>query len=516
MKNCFLAVSPKRGKEQKLNERLSKLRQLRILDDPTFEETEDRYIFFKSHEQQVKYWKAATSLEDGGHLLRIGLPATDRTHKELRSELLRGKPSSADGLYVIALIDKDVIVKTDPLGVFPVYVAEGRLGCAVSNRPELAASCAGHQIEFDPLLFMEKVITDGNLQGSEVIRHVGRVPPNGMIVLSENAQYRMLRNEINYDYVPTKEEMLDHFCDNILKMAAFTDEPLVCRLTGGYDSRLVLGVLLRSGANFICSTAHYPDPDAHTAVLVTDKLSSIYPKIDHLLNTRLTSSVYLSGGCGETNKAFYYYKGKDLESKKALDNLEQHYFNVFKQHACPNSEKKDFIWARAVDEFRRCRKQAGDPYLGLDLFYCNRIRSWYSWNINKADNVTSAPLIDPLYLEFRKNYSAQERAQFKGVTDLMLACDPALLSVPFLKKKATLASKIMTSVSVGTRQDIVDSRARLAVHNPLPRICPESLLRRHFKTGSSLKRHLYYTNTQELAQLLELERMAGRINSSVR
>ena len=207
---------------------------------------------------------------------RSWFAAVGAVHADL--DLLPASPSAVDGQFAGARYDAEadvVEVFNDPLGMQALYVAErsGRTFFSTS-----AAALAGY-LGAEPDTLGVQVLLRSGVQIGPLThwRGVERVEPSTALAFGVNGVQRReyWRPEVNERVrAMTLEQTADHCVEvmlSVVRKRFARTPPLWVDLTGGFDSRMVLAAVLRSGASFTANTnGEEGDPDVCIAREVAD------------------------------------------------------------------------------------------------------------------------------------------------------------------------------------------------------------------------------------------------------
>ncbi len=167
-----------------------------------------------------------------------------------------GTPPACDGYYAAVTFGDDgaLTVAADPLGTFPIYVAEAGTALLVASSPALITGYPGFTAAPDPLGLAALLIANGPVRGRTPYRGIRRLALGHVLVAARSQAPREVRT---YSLTPHRESHDVPAAECALRVhESFVaaarrhvpvGEPHTMLLSGGLDSRIVLGVLARQG-----------------------------------------------------------------------------------------------------------------------------------------------------------------------------------------------------------------------------------------------------------------------------
>ena len=180
-----------------------------------------------------------------------------QTSEAIRNAWHTGASAQWDGYYSAAVVDesrRSVIVGTDILGIFPVYYwSDGRGVALIGASPELFKDHPSFRAELNVKGLIGILLTNGLVNGECLWKGVKRLSPgqrlrvdNGQI--SEDVGYSMPVNRESYElpFNAHVDQLYDSLTQSVsTQTTGNVDYGLL--LSGGLDSRMVLGFLIQAG-----------------------------------------------------------------------------------------------------------------------------------------------------------------------------------------------------------------------------------------------------------------------------
>ncbi|MDA7925063.1 hypothetical protein N9B60_06645, partial [Mariniblastus sp.] len=244
----------------------------------------DGIFTFEAHpSQRPKPSNKATRFDTCNLRMLLGTPVFSTNLPET------GNPPADftfEGNGAIITSDPSAIeIRTDRFGSYPIYQSKGPRGVAFSNRAVLAIALSGNRVIFDEENLLELIATEGNLGQGEIFKSVRRLPAakyvciKGSEKISERTNEKMetdVQNPCDMDFAIHK--MTEFIC-----LAQKQYGEIVCKLTGGYDSRLNLALMKNANVTFKCFT-RIPVEESEIAISLSKKLG-----LPHILEKRSPS-----------------------------------------------------------------------------------------------------------------------------------------------------------------------------------------------------------------------------------
>lgn len=176
-----------------------------------------------------------------------------------------------DGLNVVVAYDKPtgrVLVVQHPLAFLPVYVRESAAGIGVSTSILALAPLGG--LTLDEFGVRSQYRLGHRLPPYTLFSEIRSIPPWHML------EIRAGRTALRQIWSPTFEPTGRKPAEDVREISRLLVEsarglipkqsPVVCDLTGGYDSRMSASLLRAAGIPFSAAVAGYPDhPDVQAA-----------------------------------------------------------------------------------------------------------------------------------------------------------------------------------------------------------------------------------------------------------
>lgn len=214
---------------------------------------------------------------------RIPGPGSERAGARDGPEPFGGVPVSvADGLHLAVSIAArgDVWVTGDLLGLIPVYYTRAGQADLVATSPGLLRAHPDFRDALDPVGLAALLLTNGLIDGLTLQRGVTRVGAGHALCLSADGSLRELEQyqvpvTAGLHEVPLQEcaFRLHHALVQACARHVRQDIMHVLLLSGGLDSRLLAGLLVRQGAQLRAVTRGLPtDSDYRCARLVARHL----------------------------------------------------------------------------------------------------------------------------------------------------------------------------------------------------------------------------------------------------
>ena len=161
-------------------------------------------------------------------------------------------PLACDGFHVAATFDEAgaLSVGLDALGTFPVFWGESNDALLVASSPGLITEYPGFEAELDPLGVASVLIANGPVRGRTMCKGIYRLEAGMTLVappgagLKPQRSHRLTASDTSHDV--TFEECVARMWDAFQESAKRhipSDVPHTMMLSGGVDSRCVIGVL---------------------------------------------------------------------------------------------------------------------------------------------------------------------------------------------------------------------------------------------------------------------------------
>lgn len=201
-------------------------------------------------------------------------------------------PPAFDGFHFAATFDAlgSLTVAVDILGSFPVYHASVGEALLVASSPALITAYPGFAAAYDPLGLAGLLITNGSVRGRTPYRGIRRLAAGHALVAAPGAPPREVRHysielsRASHD-VPADEcalRVYEAFVESARRHVP-TDVPHSMLLSGGLDSRLITGVLVRQGVPLNVITRGQPDDlEYHCARAVARHLRLPHTLVPHI------------------------------------------------------------------------------------------------------------------------------------------------------------------------------------------------------------------------------------------
>jgi hypothetical protein len=362
-------------------------------------------------------------------------------------------PELSLGIYCFIRSNQNSIVCVpDPYSAYPIFhIAKDLKSGIVSNNALLVFWLENIKPEIDKYSVFERIVTEGNLDGRFLFSNIYRLNPLSWIFINNQKtnilQYHLRELSIGPD------ELISLFLKNAEKLIKGKD-PLVLRLTGGYDSRLNLLLFLKAGLTPLCYTIK--SVDSYHA----KRLSNIL-NLDHILvdnyeipydtdsriiaqfNEIKNNAVFITGGCAELARGFYFKKTKFGKTKWEIASAN---FLSSKKIALLSEKKINLIRKKLAERW----EQNGNFQIDLrcdivDLLYIDRIRTWYAEAWATPHGTNNVPfLVGPAMNTFGRSFSLEDRRDGKPQKLLFEILNGTELP-PILKLKPDRKSKIFSS-----------------------------------------------------------------------
>lgn len=398
--------------------------------------------------------------------------------------------------YMNSLCEKVIRFSNDVLGMYPLlYWTDGE-NIIVTNSPILSETVVRYALKIN----LERGFSH---IANEIITltHLDHGPYDGMRFLPfdsemivDNKGHIAIKRRYGDDffYRPKEDEsiLLDRalieLIENIEGIASSSQKIKVADITGGFDSRLVLALILKAGVqdNFYFNTnGKYPSPDANVANYIIEKyglkkidLTSIPYKRENQLSKNilheLTTFVYASSGMKNaidrhlstlfTNKdilsvgggysAYKANKSKSIINKKGLQEaISLICSGSFSLPSNINNEVKEIVGDK-LEEW--ILQQGMNIYDVLDRFHIE-YRARFHIGLGEHWSRICQPKIHPLQspalvrLAFKVGYKARVTDELLFM--LMEKLSPPLCLIPFenrvWKKQAYQKSELRNKIA---------------------------------------------------------------------
>lgn len=257
---------------------------------------------------------------------------------------------SSDGDYIVYIINKltkDVIVFNDILGGVPVYYIVDRGRLAISRSYSLLCSLE-EKIEWDKQSLVEFIALSYNLGSNTFLPNIKRMKPAQCVVYNYNKDTTLYSLEIIDVYKETFEKinpyktkkeavkdlakLFDQACRSRVEYAQHKGYKIINTLSGGFDSRTILGGIEKCTSDYTNLTYEYNRDESVVAKKVLDVIGSKsnYLKMSFRNEPKLKNPRYTYNTDGKiniyTNSVCY---NDVLQVKKTLGSEPIFYFGGF-------------------------------------------------------------------------------------------------------------------------------------------------------------------------------------------
>jgi hypothetical protein len=416
-------------------------------------------IYWKGPNERLAEWK----ISDTGVQLNLGW----NSHSSIKPNLLSNavslksiplsfvpihSPERSIGIYTIIEADTNAaICIPDPYATYPIYHLIEESISIISNDPVLALSVAGKNLELSEVGIVERLLTEGNLGDSYILKNIPRLKPGEWIVVMNQST-----NVLSYKFLPEKITRVDF---EALMVSQFRklgnlNRPIILKLTGGKDTRLNLLFALKAGLRPLCYTIK--SIDSLFAQALSEKFGLTHVHVDNLGNPIDPSSiaaqeyqkikeraVFITGADGALAKA-HYQKKSSYGIGAELDSTLNTYLG-FRRRALL-SEK----------HYGDCRKKFLNDWNSLlvgnscwwvnspsDALYVERVRTFTGEAWAHPSGAVNVPTLSgPLTYGYGAGFSHSQR--LKKIPHIsLIETIPDFKEIPFLELKPSVLSRII-------------------------------------------------------------------------
>lgn len=204
-----------------------------------------------------------------------GRPALDAVHNRLRRQDYKCS-DDLDGIFAIACFDpqtEELVILTDLLATLHVYRA--RLGGCVVLSTSSMVLAAMQPTEWDLLSCREFLATGTVFETRTLFQRIEKLKPASMLRFRRGEELASSiywhSADFMYDRAPERgdAESLAGALEEVFRTLASNLPNAVLDLTGGFDSRALLGAMLKVGAGFsttVCGSQADPDVVVSTEI----------------------------------------------------------------------------------------------------------------------------------------------------------------------------------------------------------------------------------------------------------
>ncbi len=389
---------------------------------------------------------------------------------------------SFGGIYTVLQINKnlnEVHAWNTITRVSPLYFTETRDEIIISNRASIIAKyLSPNNMEYNLEAFYPFLINGFFANELTPYKNVNVVPPNCHVVIKNNNIFFEQIDDF-LDVIGT-EELSNEFLDEITHALIEASKPIKsslnirCALTGGKDSRLIVGALYHTGVAFPVYTAGFAE---HPDVIIAKQISKIL-KLEHINkkpkigneNNELTMQVdplsrtqnvlfnsdgmvfgyegldarpkifnnkTLSyGGAGGESLRGGYARGKENVTQNGVTSFFEKYFFNYGQLI---NDKYRLMYSGWLENWVNTQlniNKSAPPDI-LDLFYLYyRTGKWCSQiYMSNYANYVQQPLLDNRVTKLALKVKYQYRLNERLIYEILKRLSPELTEVPFFNSK---------------------------------------------------------------------------------
>jgi hypothetical protein len=232
---------------------------------------------------------------------------------------------------------------------------------------------------------------------------------------------------------------------------------LVVDLSGGHDSRMVLGLVMASKSDF-SKANFFSDQSKKDDLAVAYKIADQYPinlnlkgKNPRTIESKLAYDLWKKGSiCAYLPMYFPHhaspvptlqFKGDIGVSRKnrTIDSISQNLENYF-----TNKEHLSLVQNEIVSSFSDIGVDSKDPF-AMNLHYSHfrtRYHSGRHW-FRSLRKTPVTPLICPQLRDIASMLALKTSNHYQWVCDVLLCIDPKLAQIPFDKPKKAFTAKMI-------------------------------------------------------------------------
>ncbi|MDB2318425.1 hypothetical protein N9V88_02420, partial [bacterium] len=416
--------------------------------------------------------------------------------------------------------------------------SKGPNGVAFSNRAVLAIALSGNRVIFDEENLLELIATEGNLGQGEIFKSVRRLPAakyvciKGSEKISERTNEKMetdVQNPCDMDFAIHK--MTEFIC-----LAQKQYGEIVCKLTGGYDSRLNLALMKNANVPFKCFT-RIPVEESEIAISLSKKLGlpHILEKRSPSLNVNIEpvslnegmslpkaleiqippSPMFVSGAGGEFNRLYFLDVQKNSSRQNpSFKNRHQRYLSWKRKSFLKNRQIK-FLARRFDARLNSLSTGKGFTYQAIDEIYLDRDRSWFGRTLSSGAGHQITPLFNSCFYQFGRRFPPRERLNSLPHQKIISKLIPQCRDIPYYSAKKRPLSRFFSKVPSELKAKIRAARwsAAFGKHRTIKQTYYTSVLAEIFEPwqiASMQSLHLQYR--KRVDSLLKTEEYIQKIN----
>ncbi len=236
-----------------------------------------------------------------------------------------------DGEFIIYIIDKKgekIVVFNDYLGRLPVYVYHQKQ--FILSRDMFVLDKITPGLMFDDASIYQ-YLRIGYPVGNRTLYHdIDRLKPSSLVTI-ENEQVNITNQPIDieelantFDHSSNPEEALYEAFTKAVKNRFKIDERIILSLSGGLDSRVIMGVIEKNNLQADYSAFNYDNAIINSDVAIVKQLSRHYGKSPNIMEVNEWSPEFFDeftlakGGMNYLGMAFILHFLKNLASSYQL------------------------------------------------------------------------------------------------------------------------------------------------------------------------------------------------------
>jgi len=421
------------------------------------------------------------SLENGDFIALAGTVIfQNRLNEKALSAIydsFNGDPAvldSAHGHFALAIYKYGVLsVFTDRIGAFKLFYAPSARTLSTSF---LTLATALPHTDLDLQAVHEYVLSGATLGDATLLKQVTTLPSRAMAIMSDGQPIRIntfpLRLPVRSDrpraeLLVATEKHLDRFFDSVTQV--FGDR-ILCALTGGYDTRLILAHLLRRGLKprlliydeynedvriskriaaeegmnleVIDPDVLGPIPlDQFTELVHENYLNQDGYHFEGLFNAGLerterrarvvNSTAYLHGGGGEIFRNFFKLPDRPLRTREVVQAMYAKYDPRVCASTFDRRGYEDAITAK-IDGLLGTHLEMLDRQVVEWLYPNFRCRAWFGrdTSLNNAAGASLMPFYELEVTEFAATIPVDEKRWGTFEAELILRANPRIAAYP--------------------------------------------------------------------------------------